>query len=105
MSWLDQQIAFSIVDMPVHLGRVEEAQFMVNDQRVSRLHARIDWKNGSFTLTDLSSYGTWVRFGEGGTELELRRDECVLVAAKSRSARRSTTSPCLPWFSAHDGQR
>ena len=30
--------------------------------RVSRLHARIDWRNSGFLLTDLSSFGTWIRF-------------------------------------------
>lgn len=78
LSWLDQRASFSSTQLPVHLGRGEESEFPVNDQRVSRLHARLDWKNGGFVVTDLSSYGTWVRFQGGATELALRRDECVL---------------------------
>jgi adenylate cyclase len=78
LSWLDQRATYEYLDAPVHLGRVEEAQFVVPDQRVSRLHARIDWRNGSMVLTDLSSYGSWVRFVGSSTEVSLRRDSCVL---------------------------
>lgn len=80
LAWLDQCATFVTTQMPVHLGRGEEARFNVNDQRVSRLHARLDWKNGGFVLTDLSSYGTWVRFQGGTTHLALRRGDCVLHA-------------------------
>jgi predicted component of type VI protein secretion system len=51
---------------------------VVNDQRVSRIHAKIEWRNGTFVLVDASSYGTWVRFNGSETELPLRREECVL---------------------------
>ncbi|MBC5764370.1 adenylate/guanylate cyclase domain-containing protein [Ramlibacter albus] len=78
LAWLDVRQEFDSSRMPVHIGRVDEAEFVVADQRVSRLHARIDWRGGHFTLTDLSSYGTWVRLGAGGTEVALRRNDCVL---------------------------
>ena len=72
---------FKAQEMPIHLGRVKEAQFIISDPRVSRLHARLHLRQGSFVLTDISSYGTWVRFhgnGEVSQELALRREECVL---------------------------
>ncbi|MDP3136778.1 MAG: adenylate/guanylate cyclase domain-containing protein [Burkholderiaceae bacterium] len=78
LSWLDMREGFKSTDMPIHLGRVSEAEFVVNDQRVSRLHAKIEWRGGTFVLSDLSSYGTWVRFSGSETELALRRGECVL---------------------------
>ena len=78
LQWLDINAAFNAQDLPIHLGRVDEAQFVVNDQHVSRLHAKIEWRNNTFVLTDLSSYGTWVRFTGSDTELALRRGECVL---------------------------
>ncbi len=78
LSWLDVNASFSVSELPIHLGRVNEAEFVVNDQRVSRLHAKIEWRNGTFVLSDMSSYGTWVRFTGSDTELALRRDECVL---------------------------
>ena len=33
---------------------------------------------GSVMLVDVSSYGCWVRFSGGGSDLLLRREECVL---------------------------
>jgi predicted component of type VI protein secretion system len=60
---------------------VNDAQFVVSDPRVSRLHARIELRHGSCVLTDLSTYGTWVRFHGNGApsqEIALRREECVL---------------------------
>jgi class 3 adenylate cyclase len=79
LAWLDQWRSFSARQMPIHLGRADEAQFPVQHQRVSRIHARVDWRDGNFMLTDMSSYGTWVRFSGGASELALRRSECVLV--------------------------
>lgn len=81
LSWLDVRASFQASELPIHLGRVAEADFVVNDQRVSRLHARVDWRNNTFVLADMSSYGTWVRFAGSDTELALRRDECVLHGA------------------------
>ena len=72
---------FKAQEMPIHLGRVNEAHFIISDPRVSRLHARLHLRQGSFVLTDISSYGTWVRFhgnGEVSQELALRREECLL---------------------------
>jgi adenylate cyclase len=81
LSWLDVRTMFRASQLPIHLGRVDEAQFVVNDPRVSRLHARIEARQGSCVLVDVSTYGTWVRFhGSAGAsgEIALRRDECVL---------------------------
>lgn len=78
LSWLDINAAFQSLQLPIHLGRLNDVEFAVNDPRVSRRHARIDWSNNNFVLTDLSSYGTWVRFAGSANELALRRGECVL---------------------------
>jgi hypothetical protein len=81
LAWLDVRTMFTAAELPIHLGRVDEAQFVVNDPRVSRLHARIEARHGSCILVDVSTYGTWVRFhGTAGAsgEIALRRDECVL---------------------------
>ena len=79
LSWLDLEGSFTSTDLPMHLGRVAEAQFVVNDPRVSRLHAKITWRAGKFYLEDVSSYGTWVRFASGDAIVALRRQECVLL--------------------------
>jgi adenylate cyclase len=78
LAYLDITRIFSDNDLPVHLGRAREAEFVVSDRRVSRLHARVEWRNNSFVLVDLSSFGTCVRFAGSTTELTLRREECVL---------------------------
>lgn len=79
LSWLDVEASFSSEQLPMYLGRVGEAQFVVNDPRVSRLHAKIFWRAGKFYLEDVSSYGTWVRFAESDAIIALRRQECVLL--------------------------
>ena len=78
LHWLDQRKRFRSHQLPIHIGRVSQAEFVVNDPRVSRTHARIDWRNGSILLVDVSTYGSWVRFSGGGADLLLRREECVL---------------------------
>jgi hypothetical protein len=78
MSYLDTRKTFKAFDLPIHVGRTAQAQFTVNDPRVSRTHARLDWRNGSVIFVDVSSYGCWVRFSGGGPDLLLRRDECAL---------------------------
>lgn len=75
---IDLAHEFGSDEMPVHLGRAREAEFPVPDPRVSRLHARIEWRGNGFTLVDLSSNGTCVRFAGAPTEVRLRRDDCVL---------------------------
>lgn len=79
LSWLDAQKSFQSQALPVHLGRDPQAEFVVNDPRVSRLHAKLSWREGKFYLEDVSSYGTWVRFAGGSAIVALRRQECVLL--------------------------
>ncbi len=78
LSWLDYAADFGADQMPVIIGRTQGADFLVNDLRVSRQHARIDWRGSYYMLTDLSSNGTWVRYTGNDTTLALRRNECVL---------------------------
>lgn len=78
LAWLDKEFAFRSAELPVHLGRSQDAQICINDPRVSRLHAKIDWRFGQFVLIDLSSFGTWVRFGGSDSDVALRREECLL---------------------------
>ena len=51
----------------------------VNDVRVSRVHATVEWRGGQFVLADASSFGTWVYMGNQSEPVVLRRTECVLV--------------------------
>lgn len=81
LEYLDFLMSFGVADAPVHLGRADDADLIVNDPRVSRLHARIEWRNGAFVLVDLSSFGTWVRFTGSDSDIALRRHECQLHGA------------------------
>lgn len=63
----------------VTLGRSSTADLPVNDSRVSRVHATFEWRGGHFVLTDTSSFGTWVYFGNQPDPVVLRRTECYLV--------------------------
>ena len=78
LAWLDARLSFAVPAMPVALGRDPAAQFVVNDPRVSRLHAKISWSHGAFKLEDTSSYGTWVRFAGSDAVVPLRRQDCML---------------------------
>jgi adenylate cyclase len=79
LSWLDTTIGFGSAELPMFLGRDPSAQFVIQDPRVSRKHARIEWRAGKFYLEDTSSYGTWVRFSDSSAIVALRRQECVLL--------------------------
>ena len=77
LMWGGLQRVFSAQQVPVVLGRSPQATFCVDDSRVSRSHARIDWHGGSFQLSDLSYNGTYVRFNDGEI-VSLRRGSCTL---------------------------
>ncbi len=79
LAWLGTSRVFAARELPIVIGRVPDNGFVVGDQRVSRSHARLEFVNGAFVLTDLSSFGTWVRFSENPqAEVQLRRNQCVL---------------------------
>ena len=98
LSWLDVRKRFRSSQLPVHIGRVTQAEFVVNDPRVSRAHARLDWRSGSILLVDVSTYGSWVRFsgGSGGSDLLLRREECVLHGHGEIALGASFADPSVP---------
>ena len=81
LSWLDTAATFTSAQLPLHIGREDDSGFVINDPRVSRLHANITWRAGKFYLEDVSSFGTWVRFAGSDAIVALRRHECVLLGA------------------------
>ena len=97
LTWQDQTKQFKAFELPAYIGRVRTVAFMVNDPRVSRTHARIEWRNGSVVLVDVSSYGSWVRFADAtGSDLLLRRDECVLHGRGDLALGGSFADPTAP---------
>jgi class 3 adenylate cyclase len=75
---LDLNRVYAPQSLPVVLGRSPQATYCIDDSRVSRLHARIDWHGGTFSLTDLSFNGTYVRFAGDSEVVALRRGTCTL---------------------------
>ena len=62
---------------PFTLGRDATSSLVVEAEWVSRNHALIECKRGLFTLSDRSTNGTYVKFGDD-EELRLHRDEVHL---------------------------
>ncbi|GAB6042240.1 adenylate/guanylate cyclase domain-containing protein [Endothiovibrio diazotrophicus] len=60
------------------IGRGPANDLVVELAAVSRLHARIDYREGKFILADQSTNGTYVRLA-GGEVVSLRRDQLTLL--------------------------
>ncbi|MDR2128142.1 MAG: adenylate/guanylate cyclase domain-containing protein [Burkholderiaceae bacterium] len=79
LAWLGLNKVFSQQELPIGIGRTPDCAFVVSDQRVSRQHARIELINGAIVLTDLSTFGTAVRFLDaGGTQMQIKGKKCPL---------------------------
>jgi predicted component of type VI protein secretion system len=59
------------------LGRDAASDFIINDRRASRTHARIERRRDKFVLIDQSTNGTYVTF-DGEAEFALKREEVIL---------------------------
>lgn len=60
------------------IGRAPQNDVVITNHQASRLHARVDYRNGRFLLTDQSSNGTWVVDAAGKATL-VRHDTHVLT--------------------------
>lgn len=81
LSYADKRLQLKAKAERISLGRAADAALHVNDPRVSRLHATLEWRGGQFVLTDASSFGTWVYLGNQNEAVVLRRTECTLVGS------------------------
>lgn len=77
----EQRLRFDSGSPKISLGRLSEAALTINDPRVSRVHATLEWRGGHFLLSDASSFGTWVYLGNQSEAVILRRTECYLVGS------------------------
>jgi pSer/pThr/pTyr-binding forkhead associated (FHA) protein len=62
----------------LQMGRGDDNEIVVVSLFASRLHARVEARDGQFVLTDLSSNGTFLLVDEHPSEALLRREEAVL---------------------------
>lgn len=97
--WSDLNRVYSTTTLPLILGRSPQATYCIDDARVSRSHARIDWHGGSFQLVDLSYNGTFVRFANDMEIVNLRRGTCTLHGSGTISLGCSPTDPSAPCVS------
>ncbi|MES3024695.1 MAG: adenylate/guanylate cyclase domain-containing protein [Pseudomonadota bacterium] len=82
----DQTVRLRTTGPKLSIGRGVGAALALNDTRVSRMHATLEWRGGQFVLSDASSFGTWVYFGNQSEAVVLRRTECYLVGNGQISA-------------------
>lgn len=82
----EQSVQIDARSLAISIGRGANAALALNDPRVSRMHATLEWRGGHFVLSDASSYGTWVYFGNQSEAVVLRRTECYLVGSGQISA-------------------
>ncbi len=61
-------------------GRSDQCEVVLDDTRVSRLHARIELQKGRLVLRDASTNGTHLSLEDGGKRL-VRRDETTLESS------------------------
>jgi class 3 adenylate cyclase len=78
LTYKSSQHSFPSFALPVQIGRDEKSDFVVNDLRVSRTHARLEWRKGSVMLVDVSSYGSWIRFEGGVSDIHLHREASAI---------------------------
>lgn len=88
----------------VVLGRQESNDLVVANNLISRLHCKIDYRKGSFILTDQSINGTYVRTDDG-TERFVRRDALTLEGSGHLGLGQSPTadSPAAVRFRIRGG--
>jgi adenylate cyclase len=97
LTWLDTHRIYAGPNLPVILGRSPQVTYCIDDTRVSRSHARIDWHGGAFQLTDLSFNGTYVRFAGGSEIVALRRGTCTLHGSGLLALGASLTDSSAPY--------
>jgi hypothetical protein len=65
----------------IRIGRAPSTEVRIDREGVSRQHAVILWRDGDYTLTDLSRNGTWLQYGLSGVVVRVARSAAVLRAA------------------------
>ena len=78
LQFQDQIIEVDEIHPSATLGRQSHNDLVVNDNRVSRSHARIEYRRGKFVLIDQSTNGTHLVL-QGKKGVIVKRDEAQLL--------------------------
>jgi class 3 adenylate cyclase len=78
LKYLDKEISLMPDSSIISLGRGAQCDLVVYGARVSRQHARIEFRRGKFVIIDQSTNGTFVKNSDG-VEVYLRREELPLI--------------------------
>ncbi len=65
ITYRELQIQVNVSRPAIIIGRSSQCDLVVNHARASRLHARVEYRDGNFVLVDQSGNGTFVRFSDG----------------------------------------
>ncbi len=87
----DKHICVNHEQPLVTLGRDPSNRIVINNPKVSRLHARIEMRRTKFILVDQSTNGTFI-LPQGGQLVHLRRDEIPLEGEGLINLGREATS-------------
>ncbi|HEY6720299.1 MAG TPA: FHA domain-containing protein, partial [Burkholderiales bacterium] len=63
----------------LQMGRDDNNDIVTVSLFASRIHARVQWREGHFVLMDASTNGTFLLVDEQSSELHLRREEAMLA--------------------------
>lgn len=65
LSYRDKQLDVSETQPAIIIGRSSQCDLVVQHKLASRLHARVEYRDGNFVLVDQSGNGTFVAFSDG----------------------------------------
>lgn len=80
LSWGAHEVEVTGKRPSLTVGRGETSDIVIKSDMVSRLHARIEYRNVHFSLTDQSSNGTYIADAAGATH-KVNNDTYVLMGA------------------------
>ena len=78
LTWGAHEVEVNEKHPSLTVGRGEFSGIVIKSGKVSRLHARVEYRNGHFTLTDQSSNATYVTNAAGKT-YKVSNDTYVLM--------------------------
>lgn len=78
LTWGAHEMEVSEQCASLTVGREETNAIVITSGKVSRVHARIEYRNGHFSLIDQSSNGTYIA-DSGGTRYKVSRETHVLM--------------------------